>query len=173
MPGLPPHLAHEESFTAPRATPWRKPAGLPALLADWADDPRVARNLTLDERVSGRDADYVPLPEEIAPAIQAALAARGMRKLYRHQRDAFALAQAGRDLVIATPTASGKSLCYNLPVLQALSGDPGARALYLFPTKALSRGPAAAEAAEVGAPGGGGGGAPAAGGGAAGGWGVG
>ncbi|MGB5415726.1 MAG: DEAD/DEAH box helicase, partial [Polyangiales bacterium] len=64
---------------------------------------------------------------------------RGIRELYSHQARAFELASQGKHLVVATPTASGKSLCYNLPILQALASDPSATALYLFPTKALSR----------------------------------
>ena len=68
-----------------------------------------------------------------------ALAHRGVSSLYSHQQEAIEHALAGRDVVIATPTASGKSLCFHVPVLEALCRDPGARALYLFPTKALSR----------------------------------
>jgi DEAD/DEAH box helicase domain-containing protein len=71
--------------------------------------------------------------------VRAALESRGIEQLYTHQARAFELASAGRDIVVATPTASGKSLCYNLPVLECLSEEPEARALYMFPTKALSR----------------------------------
>src|SRR5204863_3542018 len=94
---------------------------------------------TLHERIPPVPARHAPLPDALAPSLVGALAARGIRELYAHQALAFEEATSGRDLVIATPTASGKSLCYNLPVLQALAHDPGARALYLFPTKALSR----------------------------------
>jgi DEAD/DEAH box helicase domain-containing protein len=116
-----------------------KPAGLSALLDRWSADRRVQRNLALDERLPGRDARCVPLPESLPRPLVRALAARGIEALYSHQRAAYEAAIAGRDLVIATPTASGKSLCYNLPVLHALAGDRSARALYLFPTKALAR----------------------------------
>src|SRR5262245_5281448 len=118
MAVLPPRqqpFSPQEPFAAERKQPWRKPAGLAALLERWRDDPRIARNLTLDERLPGRGADCVPLPDELASPIRSALAARGIRELYRHQRAAFEHAQRGRDLVIATPTASGKSLCYSLP----------------------------------------------------------
>jgi DEAD/DEAH box helicase domain-containing protein len=79
------------------------------------------------------------LPEASAEGVRTALARRGIQELYSHQALAFELATRGKHVVVATPTASGKSLCYNLPILQALCSDPGATALCLFPTKALSR----------------------------------
>jgi DEAD/DEAH box helicase domain-containing protein len=79
------------------------------------------------------------MPREIAPSLQAALRNRGITQLYAHQARAFAAAQAGRHVVVATPTASGKSLCFHLPVLQAAIADPSARAMYVYPTKALAR----------------------------------
>ncbi|MGE0190683.1 MAG: DEAD/DEAH box helicase [Planctomycetota bacterium] len=88
-----------------------------------------------------------PLPPDLRPAVVPALASRGVTSLYTHQRAAYDHARAGRHVVVVTPTASGKTLCYNLPILQTLLEDPGARALYLFPTKALARD----QAAELGA----------------------
>ena len=84
------------------------------------------------------EGNFQPLPETLAPALRQVLAARGMEQLYSHQAEAFAAVSAARDIAIVTPTASGKTLCYNLPVLNALIHDAGARALYLFPTKALA-----------------------------------
>jgi DEAD/DEAH box helicase domain-containing protein len=84
------------------------------------------------------------LPPGLHPALAPALAARGVTRLYSHQREVYDHVTARRDTVVVTPTASGKSLCYNLPVLDMLLKDPGARALYLFPTKALARDQAAA-----------------------------
>ncbi|MFI5307958.1 MAG: DEAD/DEAH box helicase [Polyangiales bacterium] len=110
-----------------------------AVLDAWQATPRVLGNLTLHERLPASAARVQPLPTALAAPIAAALAERGIRELYSHQAAAFEHAVAGRDVVVATPTASGKSLCYNLPVLQALHADPSARALYLFPTKALAR----------------------------------
>jgi DEAD/DEAH box helicase domain-containing protein len=78
------------------------------------------------------------MPAEIAPSIARVLKDRGIEKLYSHQAEAFSETAAGRNAVIVTPTASGKTLCYNLPVLNTLVAEPGARALYLFPTKALA-----------------------------------
>ncbi|MDJ0975026.1 MAG: DEAD/DEAH box helicase [Planctomycetota bacterium] len=84
-------------------------------------------------------AKFADLPDALDPRLPQALAERGIRRLYTHQRAAYDHVTAKRNTVVVTPTASGKTLCYNLPVLDALLKDPGARALYLFPTKALSR----------------------------------
>ncbi|MCC6589964.1 MAG: DEAD/DEAH box helicase [Bryobacterales bacterium] len=85
-----------------------------------------------------REAQYAPLPESIQPALRRALASRGIAQLYSHQAAAFEAQQGGRNIVVVTPTASGKTLCYNLPVFNHLLSDPQARAFYLFPTKALA-----------------------------------
>src|SRR3954470_22006284 len=81
---------------------------------------------------------FAELPAAVDPLLRAALEKRGITSLYSHQADAFEHIEAGRNVVIVTPTASGKTLCYNLPVLNLLLRDPGARAMYLFPTKALA-----------------------------------
>ena len=80
-----------------------------------------------------------PFPEDLDPRLLRVLKARGYEGLYTHQRQAFDSARAGRSNVVVTPTASGKTLCYNLPVLDAILKDPDTRALYLFPTKALAQ----------------------------------
>jgi DEAD/DEAH box helicase domain-containing protein len=85
------------------------------------------------------DPNSVDIPASLAPDLRKALEGRGIGKLYSHQAKAFEYGRLGRDFVVVTPTASGKTLCYNLPVVQALLEDPAARALYLFPTKALSQ----------------------------------
>jgi len=82
--------------------------------------------------------DYRELPDRVHLILARALADRGIHKLYSHQAEAFGLIAEGRHVVVVTPTASGKTLCYNLPVLDLLLRDPGARAMYLFPTKALA-----------------------------------
>jgi DEAD/DEAH box helicase domain-containing protein len=81
---------------------------------------------------------FADIPELVDPKLRAALEKRGITRLYSHQADAFDQIQAGKHVVIVTPTASGKTLCYNLPVLNLLMRDEGARAMYLFPTKALA-----------------------------------
>jgi len=82
--------------------------------------------------------EFADMPAAIDPRLRAALEKRGITRLYVHQADAFGHIEAGRNVVIVTPTASGKTLCYNLPVLNLLLRDEGARAMYLFPTKALA-----------------------------------
>ena len=86
-----------------------------------------------------RPPTYAPLPDGLDPRLQAAYAKRGIDRLYTHQAEAIQHTLAGRNVVVVTPTASGKTLCYNLPVLDAILKDPNARALYLFPTKALAQ----------------------------------
>ena len=102
------------------------------------DDPRFMENVTEWLVLPAREAKYAPFPQELDARIVQVLKARGIERLYTHQRQALDCAIAGRDFVVVTPTASGKTLCYNLPVLNAILKDDAARALYLFPTKALS-----------------------------------
>ena len=95
--------------------------------------------VTLDLVLPATDAVFAPLPSDLKPDLAAALRTRGVERLYCHQAEAYAAVRAGRHLVVVTPTASGKTLCYNLPVLQRLLENPERRALYLFPTKALAQ----------------------------------
>jgi len=89
-------------------------------------------------RTPARAGDYAAFPETMNPKLREVLAARGIGRLYTHQALACEKVAAGENVVIVTPTASGKTLCYNLPVLDRLTAEPGARAMYLFPTKALA-----------------------------------
>src|SRR5207302_6550470 len=78
-------------------------------------------------------------PDSLDERLKRTLAARGIDQLYTHQAEAIEHALAGRNVVVITPTASGKTLCYNAPVLHSILQDPASRALYLFPTKALAQ----------------------------------
>jgi DEAD/DEAH box helicase domain-containing protein len=84
-------------------------------------------------------ARYAPFPDGLDERLQRALASRGISRLYTHQAEAIGHALAGRNAVVITPTSSGKTLCYNAPVLHSILQDPSSRALYLFPTKALAQ----------------------------------
>jgi DEAD/DEAH box helicase domain-containing protein len=86
-----------------------------------------------------REARTEPLPGDLDPRVASALVASGVTALYRHQAEAWEAARRGEDVVVTTGTASGKSLAFNLPVLDAMSRDPKTRALYLYPTKALAQ----------------------------------
>ncbi len=91
------------------------------------------------ERIAARKAQYATLDVPLPEALTGALAAQGIEKFYSHQAEAIDLARQGFHVIVTTPTASGKSLCYNAPVLESLLLDRKARALYLFPTKALAQ----------------------------------
>jgi DEAD/DEAH box helicase domain-containing protein len=100
---------------------------------------RFMRNIARWEITPARPARYAPFPPELHPRLIDALAARGVAALFTHQTEAVAAALRGEHVAVVTPAASGKTLCYNLPVLNYLLADPSARALYLFPTKALAQ----------------------------------
>jgi DEAD/DEAH box helicase domain-containing protein len=105
-----------------------------ALLADSALRPLVAAHRILEPRPPR----HAPWPEALDPRLTNALRSRGVEALYTHQAQALEAIRARRNVCVVTPTASGQTLCYNLPVLDAIARDPTARALYLFPTKALA-----------------------------------
>ncbi|MDD2561873.1 MAG: DEAD/DEAH box helicase [Eubacteriales bacterium] len=86
-----------------------------------------------------REARHASWPDGLHPKVLGALAGAGIGKPYTHQAQAIQLAEQGRDVCVVTPTASGKTLCYNVPILNAIMADQDTRALYLFPTKALSQ----------------------------------
>lgn len=109
------------------------------LLGRLRDTPAFMDNVTLWHTTEPVAARTVPFPEFIDPRLREALRSRGITELYTHQASALENARHARHQVVVTPTASGKTLCYNLPVLQRCLEDPEARALYLFPTKALSQ----------------------------------
>ncbi|HUI81340.1 MAG TPA: DEAD/DEAH box helicase [Bryobacteraceae bacterium] len=85
-----------------------------------------------------REGSFAEIPGHVDGRLKRALEKHGIVRLYTHQAEAFSAVEAGENVVAVTPTASGKTLCYNLPVLQSLLADAGARAMYLFPTKALA-----------------------------------
>jgi DEAD/DEAH box helicase domain-containing protein len=113
--------------TAPTALPWHE------LIESGRGEQLVAQ-----ARYGAEAAERAPLPEGLHPAVADALHERGVDSLYAHQAEAFEAAREGH-VIVTTGTASGKSLAFNLPVLHTLAADPRARALYLYPTKALAQ----------------------------------
>jgi DEAD/DEAH box helicase domain-containing protein len=118
--------------------PWKREHGVSSVLSRWLASSIVKPCLCTDETLPASASEYATIPH-VAAGILRALETRGIERLYSHQTRAIHAALAGRHVIVATPTASGKSLCFHVPVLQALAEDPNARALYLFPTKALAR----------------------------------
>ncbi len=116
-----------------------EPADVESVLAGILAEPSMASGILHRTTIPAREARFVDMPEWLDPRIVAGLSARGIDRLYSHQAEAVQAVREGRDVVVVTPTASGKTLCYLLPTLQALAEDPTARALYLFPTKALGQ----------------------------------
>ncbi|MDZ7414393.1 MAG: DEAD/DEAH box helicase, partial [candidate division KSB1 bacterium] len=101
--------------------------------------PEFRDNVTHWQVLPARPAQYVDFPSHLHPRLIAAVKQMGISQLYSHQGAALQALAAGRHVAVVTPTASGKTLCYNLPVLNTVLSQPEARALYLFPTKALSQ----------------------------------
>jgi len=120
--------------------PW---TGKAASVEEWLDllrgHPEIMSNVTYWHTQPARPARTAPLPPGVHPKLADALAQKGIRELYTHQEAAYRAVRDGRHVVTVTPTASGKTLCYNLPVLEHLLRDDSVRALYLFPTKALAQ----------------------------------
>jgi len=111
-----------------------RPAAVHEYLVEFKKNPSVAAY----HFIPSRQPQLVNLPDGLHSSIREALSDRGIRQLYSHQAKAYELATDGQNVVVVTPTASGKTLCYNLPVLQQISRNPDSKALYLYPTKALT-----------------------------------
>ncbi len=112
---------------------------LQTVLEQIKSDAQLARRVTHWRHLPPREGRYVDYPPGIDRRLVAALRQRGIERLYIHQAKAIEAILRGENVVVVTPTASGKTLCYNLPVLNTLLAEPGVRALYLFPTKALAQ----------------------------------
>ncbi|HEV3421636.1 MAG TPA: DEAD/DEAH box helicase [Candidatus Acidoferrum sp.] len=118
------------SFTLTRVT---------QVLDTFAARDRDGEVLTAVRHYPAREAQWAEFPEWVQVDLRVAYNAKGIRQLYTHQAAAAEAVHAGKNVVIVTPTASGKTLCYNLPVLNAILANDDTRALYLFPTKALAQ----------------------------------
>jgi len=101
--------------------------------------PEIGPRIEHIHNILASKGQYADFPDDLDERIVRAVRSRGIEQLYSHQRVCWDHIRDGDNIVVVTPTASGKTLCYNLPVLQSVLNDPGAKALYLFPTKALSQ----------------------------------
>jgi DEAD/DEAH box helicase domain-containing protein len=126
--------AHDQALTAALD---RLTGGAPESLGQRPDTPDGW--ITSVRRLAPLDARYAPFGDQLDQRLCDVLRQRGVEQLYTHQAVAIDHALGGRHVVVTTPTASGKTLCYNAPVLSTILRDPSARALYLFPTKALAQ----------------------------------
>lgn len=131
------------------------PSSADEAIAALLGDPALMATVVAHREIEPRPPRHAAWPASVDPRLVHALRGRGVEALYTHQAAAYEAATAGRNVVVVTPTASGKTLCYNLPVLDAVAKDEAARALYLFPTKALAADQlvelrALAEIAEIG-----------------------
>ena len=112
----------------------------PAVIAEKVvADLQARQTETWVQRIDERPARYADWPEDLDPRLIGALTKKGIERPYTHQAAAISNAICGKNTVVVTPTASGKTLCYNVPVLDSILKDPTTRALYLFPTKALAQ----------------------------------
>ncbi|MCL5611633.1 MAG: DEAD/DEAH box helicase [Chloroflexi bacterium] len=112
---------------------------LDALIRLWRSDPDTAPNFSIWRTTPARPAQTHPFPDDLPDALRAALSRRGINHLYSHQLEAWTHARAGKNIVLATGTASGKTLAYQLPIISSIVTNDNARALFLFPTKALAQ----------------------------------
>ena len=125
--------------TAPALSPRTTIDTVQEALSALAGRYRADEVLTAVRRIPARAAKFVVMPEWVRPELAAAYQGKGIEQLFSHQGAAAELARNGKNFVVVTPTASGKTLCYNLPVLNNILEDADTRALYLFPTKALAQ----------------------------------
>jgi DEAD/DEAH box helicase domain-containing protein len=109
------------------------------LIRELAPNDSANEVITSVHRIPAREAQWVPMPDWVRPELANAYRAKGIEQLYSHQAEAAERVHQGRNVAVVTPTASGKTLCYNLTVLNAVLENPDTRALYLFPTKALAQ----------------------------------
>jgi DEAD/DEAH box helicase domain-containing protein len=109
------------------------------IIRELAPNDQTNDIITAVHRLPAREAQWAPMPDWVRPELADVYRAKGIAQLYSHQAQAADRVRCGNNVVIVTPTASGKTLCYNLPVLNSILENPDTRALYIFPTKALAQ----------------------------------
>ncbi len=112
---------------------------LEQILEYFKNEDRIKNNITYWHQAPAKDAFFEEIPDFIDERLKAALLKRGIKELYTHQAEALRRVNENKDIVVVTPTASGKTMCYNLPVLNSIIRNNESRSLFLFPTKALSQ----------------------------------
>jgi len=110
----------------------------PSSLSEFLGELKQSESVSRYHYIPPREPRLLEIPSTLDARVRRVLEGRGILKLYSHQLESFEFARAGKNMVVVTPTASGKTLCYNLPVLQRIVENPDARALFLYPTKALT-----------------------------------
>lgn len=131
--------AENPELARKRALGLSRRAGLDAAIARlkaWMEEPNSP--IRAIRHQPAKAGDYADFPASVPARLRDVLARRGVQRLYTHQAESCQLLESGANAVVVTPTASGKTLCYNLPILTRLLSDPDARAFYIFPTKALA-----------------------------------
>jgi DEAD/DEAH box helicase domain-containing protein len=109
------------------------------LLSIWRNEQTIASNIVDWHTEAERSAQTLPLPTDMHPDLQKALQQRGLNSLYTHQVESWQAVKSGKNIVVVTGTASGKTFCYTLPILDTFLSDPKSTALFFFPTKALTQ----------------------------------
>ncbi len=112
---------------------------LSQLLSHWRAEPTIASNITEWRKIEARSAKFQSFPDSVHPSLIKVLTRRGIKNLYLHQEITWDQARNSHNVLIVTGTASGKSLAYNLPILDKMIRDESAKALYIYPTKALGQ----------------------------------
>ena len=113
-------------------------SALDSVLNNWYSNREYAENIRCTVETPAAEGDFHPLPDDLSPRLASRLSTLGVSQLYSHQMMSYQAVRNRRNVVITTGTASGKTLCYNLPILDHLDKSPAARALFIFPTKALT-----------------------------------
>jgi DEAD/DEAH box helicase domain-containing protein len=150
MPGFPKILTHdmltlqgERKVKCMAAYPVRRNSvsiiEVGDIVRELAPNDKTSEIITAVHHVPAKEAEWVPMPGWIRPEVAEAYRKKGIEQLYSHQAEAAERVHRGDNIVMVTPTASGKTLCYNLPILNSIIDNPDTRALYIFPTKALAQ----------------------------------
>ncbi len=128
-----------ETSTAESALTFQPVSPVPALVARFEQAMQEHESpVRAIRHQPAKSARFAPFPEKLDNRLRSAISARGIENLYAHQAQAIEHSLNGKNVAVVTPTASGKTLCYNLPVVQSILTNPSTRAIYLFPTKALA-----------------------------------